>query len=77
MNINLVFPFDIWLTYHPESAQIPRVRKLIDWVVKAFDADEYPWFRDDYIHPDRLGDHFRGQQLVNMFEGFLGLETTA
>lgn len=77
VNINLVFPFDIWLTYHPESAQIPRVRKLIDWVVKAFDADEYPWFRDDYIHPDRLGDHFRGQQLVNMFEGFLGLETTA
>lgn len=75
---NMVFPFDIWLTYHPEVAQIPRVRKLIDWVIKAFDPNEYPWFRDDYIHPDRLADHFRGgPQIANMFEGFLGLEAAS
>ncbi|MEW6642443.1 MAG: LysR family transcriptional regulator [Pseudomonadota bacterium] len=71
VNINHVFPYDIWLTYHPEAAQIPRVRKLLDWIVAAFDPREFPWFRDEFIHPDELAKHYRGVPLVNMFEGFL------
>jgi DNA-binding transcriptional LysR family regulator len=73
VNVNLVFPYDIWLAYHPDVAEIPRVRKMIDWIVAAFDAREFPWFRDEFIHPDKLSDHYRGAQLVNMFEGFLGM----
>lgn len=72
VNVNLVFPYDIWLAYHPEAAQIPRVRKMIDWIVAAFDPREFPWFRDEFIHPDKLSEHYRGPQLVNMFEGFVG-----
>lgn len=72
VNVNVIFPYDIWLSYHPEAAQIPRVRKMIDWIVAAFEPREFPWFRDDFIHPEKLGEHYRGPQLVNMFEGFLG-----
>lgn len=73
VNVNITFPYDIWLAYHPEAAQIPRVRKMIDWIVAAFDPREFPWFRDEFIHPDKLADHYRGPQLINMFEGFLGV----
>lgn len=45
---------------------------MIDWIVAAFEPREFPWFRDDFIHPEKLGEHYRGPQLVNMFEGFLG-----
>jgi len=67
-------PFDIWLTYHPDVSKIPRVRKLIDWVVKAFDGREFPWFRDEFIHPDELAKHYHGEALVNRFAGFVGID---
>ena len=47
-------PFDIWLTYHPDAGRIPRVRKMIEWLVDVFDPRKYPWFRDEFIHPNEL-----------------------
>jgi DNA-binding transcriptional LysR family regulator len=44
--IELKRPFDIWLTYHPDSSRNPRVRRMIDWIVDAFSPAKYPWFRD-------------------------------
>lgn len=72
LNINLNFPFDIWLTYHPDAARIPRVRKMIDWLIEAFDSRQYPWFRDEYIHPSELMNKYSGGPLANMFAGFRG-----
>ena len=34
---DLRFTFDIWLTYHPDADRIPRVRRMIDWLIDAFD----------------------------------------
>lgn len=67
----LRFSFDIWLTYHPDAARIARVRRLIDWCVTAFDPKKFPWFRDDFIHPNDLPKVYRGGPLVNLFEGFV------
>ena len=70
---NLRFTFDIWLTYHPDAARIPRVRRMIDWIVDSFDPRKhFPWFRDEFIHPNDLPTEYRGAPLVNLFEGFLG-----
>ena len=52
---------DIWLTYHPEARDIPRVARLIDWVIESFSPAAYPWFRDAFIHPDKLMDLYRAQ----------------
>jgi DNA-binding transcriptional LysR family regulator len=27
---------DIWLTYHPDAKSIPRVSRLIDWIIQSF-----------------------------------------
>ncbi|HEY5347389.1 MAG TPA: LysR substrate-binding domain-containing protein, partial [Rhizomicrobium sp.] len=29
-------PLDIWLTYHVDASHIPRVRRLIDWLIHSF-----------------------------------------
>jgi len=34
LEIELRRPFDIWLSYHPGSGRIPRVRRMIDWLVE-------------------------------------------
>lgn len=70
LDIDLHRAFDIWLSYHPASKGIPRVRHMIDWVIEAFNPVQFPWFRDDFIHPDELPKTYKGEPLVNLFEGF-------
>ncbi len=68
----LRFSFDIWLTYHPDVNRIPRIRKTIDWIIESFDAKQFPWFGDEFVHPNDLPTEHRGTPLVNLFEGFVG-----
>ncbi len=70
IDIDLHRPFDIWLSYHPASRSIPRVAHIIDWMIEAFNPVQFPWFRDEFIHPDKLPKTYKGEPLVNLFEGF-------
>jgi DNA-binding transcriptional LysR family regulator len=47
-------PADIWLSYHSNSGHIPRVRSMIDWLVEAFNPTRFPWFKDEFLHPDEF-----------------------
>ena len=71
LDIDVKFPLDIWLTYHPDAKRIPRVKQLIDWTIQSFDGRKYPWFRDEFIHPDDLQKSYKGEPLVNLFAGFM------
>ncbi|KAA5597165.1 LysR family transcriptional regulator [Blastochloris sulfoviridis] len=64
---------DICLTYHPDAAKIARVRRLIDWMIAAFDPDRFPWFRDDFIHPRDFPADLAGAPVASLFEGFAGM----
>ena len=70
IEIKPCFVSDIWLTYHPDVARIARVRRIIDWVRDSFDARKFPWFGEQFIHPYDLPKAYRGEPLINMFEGF-------
>ena len=72
IEIGLHAPYDIWLTYHPDANRIARVRRMIDWLVEAFNPKKFPWFRDEFIPPRDLPTEYRGAPIANMFEGFLG-----
>jgi DNA-binding transcriptional LysR family regulator len=69
LKLSLHRSVDIWMTYHAGAAQIPRVRSLIDWLIKAFSPRLYPWFRDEYIAPEDLAREYRGKPLRNPFAG--------
>jgi len=45
IEIELRRPFDIWLSYHPGSGRIPRVRRMIDWLWSFHPAKSV--FRDE------------------------------
>lgn len=72
VDIGMCFPTDIWLAYHPDASRIPRVRRLLDWVINAFDPQKFPWFQDEFIHPRDLPPIVEGEAVVNMFAGFGG-----
>jgi DNA-binding transcriptional LysR family regulator len=69
IDLDLIFSFDVWLAYNADAAQIPRVRRMLDWVRESFDPRKFPWFRDEFIHPRDLAHEYRGPPLVNLFEG--------
>jgi DNA-binding transcriptional LysR family regulator len=70
LDLELRWSFDIWLSYHPSSGRIPRVRHMIDWLVEAFNPAKYPWFKDEFIHPRELNAVYMGEPLTHLFGGF-------
>ncbi len=69
LDIGVHHELDIWMTYRAEAKRIARVSKTIEWVARSFDPRRYPWFRDDFIHPDELAASYKGEPLANMFVG--------
>src|ERR1700754_5333483 len=70
LDIEFRRPFDIWLSYHPGSGRIPRVRRTIDWLVEAFNPAKFPWFKDEFIHPSEFKAVYMGESLTHLFGGF-------
>jgi len=70
LDIDLRWSYDIWLSYHPGSSRIPRIRHMIDWLVEAFNPAKYPWFSDDFVHPREFKAVYMGEPLTHLFGGF-------
>jgi len=58
---------DIWLTYRADAKRIVRIDQTIHWITQVFNPRDFPWFRDDFIHPDRFADLYKGQPQNNTF----------
>jgi DNA-binding transcriptional LysR family regulator len=70
LEVDLRWSYDIWLSYHATTGRIPRVRHMIDWLVEAFNPGKYPWFKDEFIHPQQLKTVYMGEPLTHLFGGF-------
>jgi DNA-binding transcriptional LysR family regulator len=70
LEVELNRSFDIWLSYHPGSGRIPRIRHMIDWLVEAFNPAKYPWFKDEFVHPRDFRAVYMGEPLTHLFGGF-------
>jgi len=70
LEVELRRPHDIWLSYHPGSGRIPRVRHMIDWLIDAFNPAKFPWFKDEFIHPREFKPVYKGESLTHQFGDF-------
>jgi DNA-binding transcriptional LysR family regulator len=59
IDIGCIYSLDIWLSYHPDLGKLPRVRRMIDWAIEAFDPKGNPWFRDEFVHPSDFEKHLQ------------------
>lgn len=63
LDIDIDTKYDVWLAYRSGSQKIARIRKTIDWLIQAFDSRRFPWFRDEFIHPRRFPELYKGAEL--------------
>lgn len=61
---------DIWLAYHPDSKRIARIRRTIEWLIQCYDSRRFPWFRGEFIHPDRFSELYKGGPLTSALPDF-------
>ena len=74
LDIDARWSLDIWLSYHPGSGRIPRVRHMIDWLIEAFNPAKYPWFGDDFVHPREFKAVSMGEPLTHSLGGSIPTE---
>ena len=43
---------EIRLVFHPDVRRIRRVEYTLDWITGIFSKHRFPWFSDEFIHPD-------------------------
>ena len=43
---------DVFLVHHPLAAKRPDVLRALDWLRGTFSSRRFPWFADDFVHPD-------------------------
>jgi len=70
LEVELNRSLDIWLSYHPGSGRIPRVRHMIDWLIEAFSPARFPWFKEEFVHPHEFENSYVGEPLTQLFGGF-------
>lgn len=44
----------LYLVHHRDALQTARVKVVADWLKSLFDSRKYPWFRDEFVHPDEF-----------------------
>jgi DNA-binding transcriptional LysR family regulator len=70
LNFDVVEKHDIWLAYHPDAKRIARIRRTIEWLVQCYDPRRFPWFRDEFVHPDRFSQTYKGGPLASALPDF-------
>ncbi|MES1200115.1 MAG: LysR family transcriptional regulator [Pseudomonadota bacterium] len=46
----------LWLVHHVDAGKVERVRRVMDWLKRAFDNRTNPWFREEYVSPRQFMD---------------------
>jgi DNA-binding transcriptional LysR family regulator len=67
LNMEIDSAHDIWLAYRADAKRVARIGQTISWITQMFDPRRFPWFRDEFIHPDRFADLYKGQPQTNRF----------
>ena len=57
VDVGITNSMDIWLTYHPSMKNVERVSTVVTWLRNIFNPETYPWFRDEFIHPNDLANN--------------------
>lgn len=65
---------DIWMTYHPSIKKTPHKAIVIDWIKSIFDPQVYPWFREEFIHPNDLVEIAPDDASVNINDDYFAVK---
>ena len=67
LNLGIHLRRDVYLVHHPDSGRLTEVRDALVWLRESFDKLHFPWFADEFIHPDEFEDRFDEDVAVKPF----------
>jgi DNA-binding transcriptional LysR family regulator len=68
LDLPVTYPIDVWLCFHPDSRNVSRVGKAIDWLTALFDPRLYPWFRREFVPPKQFAGIIEKNGAVDLFQ---------
>jgi DNA-binding transcriptional LysR family regulator len=68
LDLPLQLRFELWLSYNQAARQSLPVRAAIDWLRDGFDPVRYPWFSEQFVHPDAFGSTDMDGQVIPLFD---------
>ena len=73
LDIGLRLRRDVWLAYPASSVDNRSTKTVIGWIKESFNPAAYPWFAEDFVHPEEFDSSFSGTNVVRLFAGFMDL----
>lgn len=67
---------DIWVSFTKESRRVKRISEVLEFLTSSFDAKRYPWFGEEFAHPNEIEKHFASEEGDYYFEGFVERKTS-
>ena len=71
INMELKLRRDLWLAYPLDAKKSKAMTTVLAWLRDSFDSRLYPWFSDDFVHPDNFEHHFGDSNVVRLFAGIM------
>lgn len=62
---------EILCVVNPARAASPGVQLAMTWLNSCFAGDIYPWFRDEFVHPQDFEEAISSRHVIGLFEGFI------
>ncbi len=62
--------FNLWLSYDASMKNALALRQTVDWLRECFDADEYPWFSESFVHPEQLETQLVQANVVRLHDDY-------
>jgi DNA-binding transcriptional LysR family regulator len=67
VNLPVQLRFPLWYFFHSSARKSKPVVDAVRWLKAAFDPDLYPWFGEEFVHPDDFVLKDGGSNVVSLF----------
>lgn len=63
----------IYLVYNKNMKKTGKIDVVIEWLKEVFDKRKYPWFSEEFIHPNEIEEYLEEGNVVELRRGVDGL----
>jgi len=60
--------FEIWMSYNRGARDSVPLRAAVNWLRSCFDPQLFPWFGEEFVHPDQFNASYEDSQVIPLFD---------
>jgi hypothetical protein len=71
VNLPVQLRFPLWYFFHSSARKSKPVVDAVRWLKAAFDPELYPWFGEEFVHPDDFVLQDGASNVVSLFSSLV------